>query len=168
MLGEVIRDPEHIESRRSQVRGLGLLPVTTTFAAVKSTHQVKGHVAVGRGLLADALDLPVAGYEIHMGQTTGEGIMHVFLIEEKSRKPCLESDGVLDEVGNVLGTYIHGLFHNEALRRSILARLATKKGVRLDLSNTVCSKEAEYDKLAYVFRKSLDMGLIYQIIGLDE
>jgi adenosylcobyric acid synthase len=142
--------------------------VTTTFAAVKSTHQVKGHVAVGRGLLTNALDLPVAGYEIHMGQTTGRDITHAFRIEEKSRKPCLESDGSLDSAGNVLGTYIHGLFHNEALRRSILTRLAAKKGARLQLSNTVCSKEAEYDKLADVFRKSLDMGLIYQITGLDK
>jgi adenosylcobyric acid synthase len=168
ILGEVIQDHQHIESCHSQVPGLGLLPVSTTFASVKSTRQVKGQVALARGLLANALGLPITGYEIHMGHTTGQGIAPAFRIEEKSRKPCLELDGCLDSAGNVLGTYIHGLFHNEALRRSILTGLAEKKGARLHFSTTVSSKEAEYDKLADVFRSSLDMGLIYRIIGLDK
>ena len=42
MLGRMLLDPEHIESNETQASGLGLLPVTTTFATVKSTHPARG------------------------------------------------------------------------------------------------------------------------------
>ena len=69
--------------------------------------------------------------------------------------------------GNVLGTYVHGLFHNAGLRRSILAELAARKGVALALGGKVISKEEQYDKLAALVRGTLDMGLVYSIIGQD-
>ena len=165
MLGELILDPEHVESRQSQVAGLGLLPLKTTFAPTKTTHQIKGRVALDHGLLHKAIGLPVVGYEIHMGQTNGNGFSYPFRIEEKSRKHCDEVDGFLNTTGNILGTYIHGLFHNEGLRRSILMRLAEKKGVSLDFKSVVCSKEEEYDKLADIIRNAINMDLVYRIIG---
>ena len=70
MLGVSIRDPEGIESSVDQAEGLGLLPVTTVFESAKETHRVKGEVVGAAGILADALGLPVEGYEIHMGRPT--------------------------------------------------------------------------------------------------
>jgi len=54
MLGREIRDPLHVESPRECVEGLGLLPVVTTFEAVKTTKRVAG-----------------GGYEIHNGVSEG-------------------------------------------------------------------------------------------------
>ncbi len=166
MLGERILDPDQVESDATEAQGLGLLPLTTTFLAEKSTHQVKGRVLEAAGLLKGASGLPVGGYEIHMGHTNGSGVAP-FLIEERSRRQCEDPDGAISADGNVLGTYIHGLFHNEALRRSILMELARRRGVALPLRGKVPSREQEYEKLADLVRRNLDMELVYRVTGLD-
>ncbi len=166
MLGELILDPNHVESTRSQMKGLGLLPVTTTFLPSKSTHQVRGTVTSRSGLLQSAQGLPITGYEIHMGHTNQNGLDSPFLIEERSARPCRDQDGATSVDGNVLGTYVHGLFHNEGLRRAILKELAIRKGVSLSLTNAVFSKEEAYDRLADLVRGSLDMDYIYRIMGV--
>ncbi|TAK01653.1 cobyric acid synthase [bacterium] len=168
MLGSALLDPDHVESSASEVEGLGLLPVTTTFFPVKSTHQIQGTVVIGRGLLQGASGLSLSGYEIHMGQTGGAETPAPFRIDERSRKVCQEFDGCLSVDGNVLGTYLHGLFHNEALRRSLLTNLAAKKGVAFHPATKVLSKEEQYDRLADLVRSSLDMELIYRAMGLKR
>ena len=164
MLGELILDPDHVESAATRVAGLGLLPVTTSFFPVKSTHQVKGHVQSNRGLLGKACGLAFTGYEIHMGQTTVDTGAPL-VIQERSGTICQDSDGCTDTNGEVFGTYVHGLFHNQGLRRAILLQIADKKGVRLNLASDVRAKEEEYDKLADWVRNNLDMALINRIIG---
>ena len=89
-----------------------------------------------------------------------------YIVEERSRRPCKDMDGCLSPCGNVLGTYIHGLFHNEGLRRSLLSELARRKGVAFCASAKVLSKEEQYDRLADLVRNSLDMESIYRMIGL--
>ena len=66
-----------------------------------------------------------------MGQTEGQGVSQPFLIEQRSQKICSDGDGTLSADGNVVGTYIHGLFHNHELRRAILLELAERKGLTL-------------------------------------
>ena len=166
ILGELILDPEHVESGQSQMKGLGLLPVATTFVPSKSTHQMRGTVISLSGLLQSAQGLSITGYEIHMGRTNQNGLDSPFLIEERSTRPCRDQDGATSVDGNVLGTYVHGLFHNEGLRRAILKELSIKKGVSLSLTNAVFSKEEAYDRLADLVRGSLDMDYIYRIMGV--
>ncbi|MFQ5934739.1 MAG: cobyric acid synthase, partial [Dehalococcoidia bacterium] len=168
MLGKVILDPGHVESDKARAPGLGLLPVTTTFFPVKSTHQVRGHVVSGKGLLRGASNLPLNGYEIHMGETSGANLLRPFCIDERSRRPCQDLDGCLSPDGNVLGTYVHGLFHNEELRRSMLAELATRKGVAFRPAGRVVSKEEQYDRLAALVRSSLDIDLLYRTVDLKR
>ena len=168
MLGKVILDPGHVESNEAQATGLGLLPVTTSFFPVKSTHQVRGHVVSGKGLLHGASNLPLYGYEIHMGKTSGTNLFRPFCIDERSRRPCEELEGCVSPDGNVLGTYVHGLFHNEELRRAILVELATRKGVPFHPAEKVVSKEEQYDRLAALVRSSLDMDCIYRTVDLKR
>ncbi|MBQ7479690.1 MAG: cobyric acid synthase, partial [Selenomonadaceae bacterium] len=69
MLGEAIMDPLHMESDHDSVRGLGLLPMKTTFSDKKLTSQVTvdcpGLDFLGQCIRGTSL----RGYEIHMGQT---------------------------------------------------------------------------------------------------
>jgi len=172
MLGEYINDPDHVESGVGQSRGLGLLPITTAFLPGKETHQVKGSVVADCGLLAEAQGASFEGYEIHMGRTeSGEGSA-AFRLGERSTKPCDALDGCLDMSGRVLGTYIHGLFHNQELRRGILRHIAGAKGEPLSFTGGFTGddrqRDAEYDKLAKVVRDSLDMDLIYSVAGLKK
>ncbi len=177
MLGARLCDPEGVESRRPEMAGLGLLPLTTVFVGTKETHRIRGEVAEATGLLAGSAGAPITGYEIHMGHTIGEsgdegiGIIRPFRINDRSDATVTAAtayDGAMDNSGRVLGTYVHGLFHNVALRRAILQELARRKGVALPLDPQEATIETEFDKLADWVRSSLDMNLIYSITGLDR
>ena len=169
MLGDKLYDPDGVESSIPETAGLGLLPMTTVFSSHKETHRVRGKVAQDSGLLAGAKGLSLQGYEIHMGQTTAENVRAAFQIDDRSDVPVTQDttfDGALAPSGRVLGTYIHGLFHNGELRRCILQALARSKGVTLSPLEGDRSIDQEYDKLADWVRASLNMDLIYGISGL--
>jgi adenosylcobyric acid synthase len=103
-----------------------------------------------------------------MGRTENGSGKTAFHIRERSGQPCDMLDGCLGDSGRVLGTYIHGLFHNQELRRSILRHIAAAKGQSLSFSGDDHKRDVEYDKLAKLVRDSLDMGLIYTIAGLRK
>ena len=75
-------------------------------------------------------------------------------------------DGATDDEGLTLGTYLHGLFHNRAVRRSILECAARRRGVSLPPAADDVEPSAEYDKLAALVREHLDMELVYRVTGL--
>jgi adenosylcobyric acid synthase len=164
MLGLTIRDPEGVESGRPVTAGLSLLPVTTRFSPQKSTHQVKARALLGRGILAQAKDCQVTGYEIHMGETTSAEVAPPFQIEQRSQKVSSDFDGALSADGNVLGTYIHGLFHNDDFRRAVLQELADRKGKVLPQAHSRFSADEQYDRLAALVRDNLDMDLILRLL----
>ena len=171
MLGTRIHDPEQLESSRTEMPGLDLLPLTTVFAGSKETHRIRGEVVQNTGLLAGAEGLPISGYEIHMGRTWGEEVGSAFRIDDRSDASVdgsNSSDGSVDASGWVLGTYIHGLFHNGGLRRALLQSLARRKGASLPLEAADSTIDQEFDKLADWVRSSLRMDLVYQMTGLAQ
>jgi len=168
MLGTYIHDPDHVESGVRRSQGLSLLPITTTFLPTKETHQIKGNVIADRGLLAEVQNISFEGYEIHMGRTESDEGSVAFRIRERSSKPCDAFDGCLDASGRVLGTYIHGLFHNQELRRGILRHIAYSKGQLLSFTGDDRHRDAEYDRLAKLVRDSLNMDFVYSIAGLRK
>ncbi|GIT44621.1 MAG: hypothetical protein Ct9H300mP11_25570 [Chloroflexota bacterium] len=75
--------------------GLGLLNLTTVFEGSKETHRIKGKVTEATGLLSGADNMPVSGYEIHMGRSVGEGFSLPFLVEDRADVP-VSGDGDLE------------------------------------------------------------------------
>jgi len=168
MLGKRILDPQGVESASPEKAGQGLLPATTTFSPDKETHRVRGTVQAKKGLLKEVQGISFQGYEIHMGETDSPARLAAFDIRERSGKPCARQtvDGCLSPDGRVLGTYIHGLFHNPELCRGILKSIAEAKGMPLDFNIESIDRETEFNKLAALIRSSLDMDLVYKIAGL--
>ena len=164
MLGERILDPGGVESSAPETPGLGLLSVTTTFAATKTTHQVRGSVASSAGLFAGCVGDVIAGYEIHMGQSYGADSAP-FRITERSGGAVDSPDGCVDGEGLTLGTYMHGLFHNHSLRHALLTNIARRKGIALP-EEAILDLDAEYDKLAELVRQSVDMDAVYAMVGM--
>ena len=170
MLGNKLYDPEEIESSILEMDGLGILPMTTLFGGTKETHRIQGEVCGNSGLLSKAVGESITGYEIHMGQTTGSQVHPVFAVHDRSDVPVTNEssfDGASDADGDVFGTYIHGVFHNGGFRRAVLNELAHRKGVILSLDTRDLAIDQEFDKLAAWVRASLDMELIYKMVGLD-
>ena len=175
MLGTRVYDPDKIESSETEMEGLGLLPITTVFSGAKETHRIKGRVELDTGLLAGARGAEITGYEIHMGRSsgeaTGEGLRAPFIVDDRSDVPVTAEtaqEGLLDASGRVLGTYIHGLFHNGGLRRAVLQNLAKAKGVSLPPAAQDAAMDGEYDKLADWVRSALNMDLVYEMTGLSR
>ena len=69
MLGQELRDPLGIE-HGGTLKGLGLLPLVTTFSAQKTRTQVSGRTGdLAATALPQLSHRAFSGYEIHMGQT---------------------------------------------------------------------------------------------------
>jgi adenosylcobyric acid synthase len=164
MLGVAIHDADRIESSVATATGLSLLPVTSRFVTLKATRQIIARILLDCGLLARAKDVVVRGYEIHMGLTTGSGMLNPFEVTQCGSQPCAVLEGCMSPDGNVLGTYIHGLFHNDEFRWALLHKLAAKKGKDFSRAIGSFSIEEQYDRLAAHVRDSLDMGLIQRLI----
>lgn len=167
MLGTELRDPNHVESAISQVAGLGLLNTTTTFEGDKTTSQVKGYVT------SDVIDglkgTPIKGYEIHMGQTVlGENTQALIHMTESLNQEIDLYDGAIRADGLVMGSYIHGIFDDLTFTRKLLDLIRQEKGLDShDQSQMTFEafKDKEYDKLADLMRKHIDMKKIYEILG---
>ncbi len=110
----------------------------------------------------------ITGYEIHMGETTLLNGTAPFLniIERSDKKVCMV-DGAISENGNVVGTYLHGIFDNVVFRMELINCLRKKRGFSTILpeESSTIDKEKQYDKLADLFRKHINMDLVYGMIG---
>ena len=169
MLGRAIRDPWGMETSWGEVEGLGLLEVETILEKEKMTFQVKA-VPLNSPMAAQKETL--RGYEIHMGDTQrGTAHQPAFKIIERLGQKVEVEDGAISTDGRVWGTYLHGLFDNDGFRRSFIDSLRKNKGLlsgnRFEEFAYKAFKEQEYDKLAAVLRKELDMPRIYRIIGIS-
>lgn len=162
MLGKSISDPYEVESKESCVPGLGLLDNETIFNCEKTTTQVKAQVIADNGLLQGAKGIEVTGYEIHMGQTSNQNYPSAFKILETPGGEKDYFDGAINKEGTILGTYIHGLFHNAGFTQAFLSRLRQIRGLPA-APTTFTNKEERYDKLAKVVRQNLDMQRVYKI-----
>ncbi len=169
MLGKVIRDPENAESKTLETEGLGLVDVSTLFRMQKSTHQVKARLHDRCSDILKSLnrDNEITGYEIHMGETELLNGTSPFLkiIERSNKEVCME-DGAISNDGNVIGSYLHGIFDNDEFRLELINRLRNNRGLSPMLPEelSIVDKEAQYDKLAALFREHINMDLIFGMI----
>ena len=152
MLGRHISDPEQVEAAGvTEIDGMGLLPLETVFQGEKVQTQTNGVFSGVAGLLSELNGKRYAGYEIHMG---------------RSEEAC----GALFSMGNVYGSYVHGIFDEQEVADTILKALCTKKGVSFESLGTFDArayKERQYDLLADAVRAGLDMPLIYRILNQE-
>ena len=149
MLGEYIDDPAGIEGQPGQTKGLGLLPVRTTMQSNKVTKQVKGLWG----------EVPLQGYEIHVGSTLVHGSSLINLVEHGvSRQEGAQKD-------HVFGTYLHGFFDAVGVVPKFLQM------VRPDLEWPQLEshfdwRERQLNALAEHLREHLNTELLSQLTGL--
>ncbi|WP_311171437.1 cobyric acid synthase [Halobellus ordinarius] len=144
LLGErlVAADVESVADD-STLRGVGLLPVETTFSRRKRVSPAQWHVD-GTGPLAGASGV-VDGYEIHAGETRPVALARDEPVdaprEESAATPAAasietpfsaadrEPISLGAATGTVLGTYLHGLFENDSVRTAFVEAVFEYAGV---------------------------------------
>ncbi|WP_101911183.1 cobyric acid synthase [Marasmitruncus massiliensis] len=160
MLGETLSDPEHVE-HGGIMKGMGLLPVATVFEPQKTRTRVTGWFGKMEGVLKGLSEVPIEGYEIHMGRTECADTISSLLTEDGETK----QDGAAS--GNIYGSYVHGIFDRPESAKALVIALCKARGVdwgNLETFDPVAYREQQYDLLAQSVRESLDMEKIYEIL----
>ena len=191
MLGNTLNDPDRVEANLEKIDGMKLLDIDTIFQDEKITTRVKAcsinmrhiHEAYASNAKKNNLsiskinNLQVYGYEIHMGICKyGHNAKPLFEIYEKNgeklsvnHEAASAFDGAINEAGNIMGTYIHGILDGVEFREYMVNRLRIKKAMEPKKSKIYESlREKEIDKLADIVRESVDMDSIYKIMGIER
>ena len=143
MLGEALIDPHGIDGNAA---GLGLLGVVTVFEEAKTVQHRHTRFGTPHGAWARLADIPVAGYEIHHGQTA----LRADLAD--GTHPVMPCDLAWQNAqGNVLGIYLHGLFEDPAVIQALF-------GASVPTLDTVFDGLADY--IAQHFHKGVLQSLI--------
>ncbi len=155
LMGKTVHDPDGLEGKPGSTEGLGLLPVETTLKAPKTTTRTK--------FIWN--DIPGAGYEIHMGQTTREQISPLFSIIERNNVACKDDDGCISADSRIMGTYLHGLFDNPGVIKCWLEHIDIKD---IDLSDVggIEARDKEYDLLADHFEEFINVDSIVKLVPI--
>ncbi|MER9045764.1 cobyric acid synthase [Mesorhizobium sp. M0189] len=143
MLGHSVRDPYGIEGSVTETQGLGLLDVETVMEPEKTVRNVSARSV--------PFDLPLEGYEIHLGRTTGPDTLRPSAVINGV------DDGAISADGKVSGTYMHGLFSADAFRAKFLESLGVKGG-GIDYRAEV---ERALDEIAAELETHLDCDAIF-------
>lgn len=169
MLGEKLEDPYNVE-HGGTLQGLGLLPAKTVFEENKTTTQVKGTFnQIDDGILKELSNVEFEGYEIHMGNTVqneDSNAKELTMITEISGQTCRKLAGLYKN--NVYGSYIHGIFDNQNVVKSLLMSLLKIKGLDPNLAvgiDITTYKESQYDLLADSIRDNMDAKMLYNILN---
>lgn len=148
MLGKTIADPHALEGEAGTMAGLGLLDFSTVLAPEKQLLRVQG------SLLATGAH--VTGYEIHCGISSGPALQHAALDLGDHR------DGARSADGQILGSYVHGIFDEAASLASLLAWAGLREVQPFDYR---VRQEADLDRLADAVEQHFRAGWLDALAG---
>jgi adenosylcobyric acid synthase len=151
MLGEAIHDPLALEGEAGSSAGLGLLALNTTLEAEKQLRNVHGTLTLEGA--------PVIGYEIHAGVTTGRALQHPAIQLEGG------ADGAISEDGQILASYLHGLFESRQATDALLRWAGLREVATPDYH---ARREADIDRLADAVEQHLDTMQLRKLFSLKE
>lgn len=150
MLGEQVHDPLGLEGPAGSSAGFGLLAFETQLEQEKQLRNVSGRLGLENA--------PVSGYEIHAGVTSGPALENAAVHLDDGRL-----DGAQSVDGQILGTYLHGLFESPHACGALLrwAGLADVQSVDYH-----ALRERDIERLADMVEKHLDTAHLRALCGL--
>ena len=143
MLGQAIHDPLGIESAAGSSQGFGFLEFETTLEIEKQLKKVNGTLTLENAA--------VSGYEIHAGKSTGVALSSPFASIDN------RADGAISADGQIIGSYLHGLFDEAASRGAILRWAGLRQVEEMDYLQL---REDAIDQLADELERTLDLERI--------
>ena len=152
MLGTRIDDPLGLEGAPGSSAGLGLLDFSTVLAAEKQLRTAQGRLCLD--------DATISGYEIHAGVSTGPALSQAAVQLDDGR-----SDGALSADGQVLGTYLHGLFETPTACSALLRWAGLAEVQSFDYHGL---RERDIERLADLVEAHMDTDKLRELCGLNH
>ena len=149
MLGEQLHDPLGLEGTAGSSPGLGLLAFATVLEEEKQLRNVSGRLTLENAA--------VSGYEIHAGVTRGPALEQAAVQLDDGR-----SDGALSADGQILGTYLHGLFETPAACSALLRWAGLEAVQEVDYH---ALRERDIERLADLVEQHLDTRALLTLCG---
>ncbi|MGE4405036.1 cobyric acid synthase [Pseudomonas sp.] len=150
MLGQRIADPLGLEGAAGASEGLGLLAFDSVLEAEKQLRNVRGRLCLEGA--------EVSGYEIHAGVSDGPALRQAAVELDDGRR-----DGALSADGQVLGTYLHGLFETPAACAALLRWAGLGEVETVDYH---ALRERDIERLADLVEAHLDTRLLRALCGV--
>jgi len=152
MLGRVVHDPHGLEGEPGSSEGLGWFDMETVLEPQKQLRRTHGRLS-----WTDAL---VSGYEIHCGISHGDALACPSSLLDDGR-----NDGALSADGQILGSYLHGLFDQPQALTALLAWAGVRDAAAVDMH---ALREESIDRLADAVENHLDNAALLRLIGMGE
>ncbi len=150
MLGEQVHDPLGLEGPAGSSAGFGLLAFETQLEQEKQLRNVSGRLGLENA--------PVSGYEIHAGVTSGPALENAAVHLDDGRL-----DGAQSVDGQILGTYLHGLFESPHACGALLRWAGLVDVQSVDYH---ALRERDIERLADMVEKHLDTAHLRALCGL--
>ena len=150
MLGLQVHDPLGLEGPAGSSPGLGLLDYATVLEAHKQLRNVSGTLALDQ--------VPIAGYEIHAGVTSGPALYRPAVRLADGR--C---DGAISADSQILATYLHGLFEDSRSCAALLRWAGLEAVQRVDYQ---AMRERDIERLADLVERHMDTTRLRALCGV--
>ncbi|MEO5348248.1 MAG: cobyric acid synthase [Magnetococcus sp. YQC-3] len=153
ILGRQLHDPDGLEGTPGSTAGLALLPMETTLMPHKKLCRQEGFLQ-----LDPTSPVPVSGYEIHMGISSGPALLRPAL-----RLADNLPEGAISEDGQVIGSYLHGLLDQPEALTAILC-WAGLSGEKRDIH---AEQERSLEQLADQLERSLRADFLEKLLQMS-
>ena len=148
MLGKQIHDPEGTEGLAGSSHAFALMDFTTTLHQQKQLKRQSGILNLG-----DGKKIPVSGYEIHTGISTGKALKQAAIVFDQ------HCDGALSHDHQILGSYLHGLFDQTSACDALLTWAGLEQAETPDY---FALREQGIDLLADTLEQYLDLNFLFK------
>lgn len=149
MLGKQLHDPLGLEGAAGSSPGLGLLDFVTVLEEEKQLRNVRGHLSLEQAA--------ISGYEIHAGVTRGPALEQPAVLLDDGRR-----DGACSADGQILATYLHGLFESPAACSALLRWAGLEAVQEVDYH---ALRERDIERLADLVERHLDTAALLTLCG---
>jgi adenosylcobyric acid synthase len=146
MLGNRISDPHGLEGPAGESLGFGCLDFDTVLQPQKQLRNASGQFAFDPAR--------TGGYEIHAGLSQGPALQYPALTLDDGR-----NDGALSRDGQILGTYLHGIFDGVDACGALLRWMGLRDPQTLDYA---ALREQAINRVADALESHLDLPALLQ------
>lgn len=146
MLGNWLSDPTGIEGPIREMPGLGLMDFKTELGTEKKLIEESGTEAVTQE--------QITGYHMHVGTCRGPALGRPMLTLSSG------PDGAVSANNQVMGCYLHGIFHSDKFRYKFINRF---KNGNEKVDNFEQIVEKTLDELSSHVEKNLDLDALLEV-----